>query len=156
MILNDLSLISFPENVTWSARTSIAQTIQVQDEDRSSASPLRDREHHFVPSQNDSRWVSFAGTGVPAPPMPSAVTYPQNTVAHPQEYYYYPYPGTGQTMQQQQQQQIPSYSFMQYHNHHHSNSASYFFDIPDPSLDNFQLSQHVMSTSSSRTFLPDD
>ncbi len=92
------------------------------------------------------------------------MTYPQNTVTHPQEYYYYPHSGTGQNVQQQQQ--IPSYSFgMQnhlyanhhhHHHHHHHNSASYFFDIPDPSLENFQLPQHMMSTSSSRTFLPDD
>jgi len=149
----------FPDHSSVSPRASIDQTIQVGD--RSSTTPLREREYQFVPSQNDSRWISY---GVHAPSMPPAMTYPQNTVAHPQEYYYDPHSGTGQNVQQQQQQQqIPSYSYgvqnhlyANQHHQHQNHHPSYFFDVPDPSLENFQLSQHMMSTSSSRTFLPDD
>jgi hypothetical protein len=148
----------FIDRLSMSPRGSIDQTIQAGD--RSSTTPLREREYQFVSSQNDLRWISYH-----APSMSPAMAYAQNTVAHPQEYYYDPHSGTGQNVQQQQQhqpqhqqQQAPSYGMQNhlYHHHHHHNSASYFFDIPDPSLENFQLSQHMMSTSSSRTFLPDD
>jgi hypothetical protein len=130
----------------------------------SSTTTVKEKEYHFVPSQDDSRWISFStssGAQAPPPIVPHTAMYSpqQHSVVPPATgYYYYPHSGMSS---QPAQLQTPSLTTVM-HNHLYGHSSSnpavnYFFDVLDPGLSsNYQLAQHMASTSNNRTFLPGD
>ncbi|KAF9530474.1 hypothetical protein CPB83DRAFT_882275 [Crepidotus variabilis] len=114
----------------------------------------REKDFRFVPSQEDSRWLSYAANNTQTESLTAVVQQPVHqppTSLIPTGFYYPAYPNPVSHFSSPYSigppggypQPLP-------------NPAAFFFDVLDPSLGNFQLSQHMSSTSSSRTFLPDD
>jgi hypothetical protein len=123
---------------------------------------VKEKDYHFVPSQDDSRWLAFAtSSSVQAPPiLPPNTMYSgqQQHMVLPANGYYYPNPGMGNN--QVAPLHTPSLTTIM-HNHFYGHSSSnpsatYFFDPLESGLGNYQLVQHMTSTRNNRTFLSGD